>query len=103
MSVAPEDVPEELLSEERQQATEHAAAQEEGPEPLVKVMITPTTCGVMKFENGQRLITMTQQGIELSIPLGPNEAQQLSEELHVSKVQTSTAAEAKAAGIILPS
>src|ERR1039458_10307455 len=77
-------------SDAQSAAAEHAAtvveaAAEGGTEPLIKVMIDPTTCAVSRFESGQRLITMTQQGVEISIPLGPDEAQQLSERLAVPK------------------
>jgi hypothetical protein len=78
--------------------------QEEQPEQLggfpIKVMLQPDTCGVAKFDNGQRLITMTQGPFELSWPLGPNEAEQLSKELHVSKIVTPT--DEERAGLVLP-
>lgn len=71
-------------------------------EPRIKVMLTPTTCGVMKFDNGQRLLVIEQQGIEVSVPFNPGEAEQLSKELHVSPVESVSPAEAKASGIVLP-
>lgn len=90
--------------DEGAQADAHRAAQEllNDSEALIKVMITPTTCGVAKFDNGQRLLTMTQQGVEVSVPFGPGEAEQLSQQMHVSKVETASPAEAAAAGIVLP-
>lgn len=72
-------------------------------EAMIKVLLQPTTCGVAKFDNGQRLITLTQGPFELSLPLGPGEAEQLSQELHVSPIDTSSVAEAKANGLVLPS
>lgn len=92
MSDAPEEV-EELEVEE-----------ETGPVPqaFIKVMLTPTSCGVMKFEDGRRMVVMTQGPFEISIPFGPGESEQLSQELHVSPIDTSTVAEARASGLELP-
>jgi hypothetical protein len=87
------------VTDEVGQAHQEVAAQGEA---LIKVMLQPTTCGVMKFENGQRLIVMTQGSFELSLPLGPGEAEQLSQELHVPAIDIVTPGEARASGVVLP-
>jgi hypothetical protein len=76
----------------------HTGAEPVAEEPI-KVMLTPTTCGVMKFDSGQRMIVMTQGGVEISWPLGPGEAEQLSQDLHVSKIQSGRLG---VGGLVLP-
>jgi hypothetical protein len=82
----------------------NAEEQQDGPVPqaFIKVMLTPTSCGVMKIDDGRRIVVMMQGPFEISIPFGPGEAEQLSQELHVSPIDTATVAEARASGLELP-
>ncbi len=86
------------------QVEELEDAEETGPVPqaFIKVRLQPTSAGVMKFEDGRRIVVMTQGLFEISIPFVPGEAEQLSQEFHVSPIDTSSVAEAREAGLVLP-
>jgi hypothetical protein len=81
---------------------EVAADEQQVAQAFIKVMLQPTSCGVMKFDDGRRMIVMTQGPFEISIPFGPGESEQLSQELHVSKIETVSPGEARASGLELP-
>jgi hypothetical protein len=93
-----------MTDELEPQVEEQEPEEETGPVPqaFIKVMLTPTSCGVMKFDDGRRMVVMTQGPFEISIPFGQGEAEQLSQELHVSPIDTATVAKARASGLALP-